>query len=114
MEKIYNRTEKKAFEIIEKIKSFFGNKVDNIRIKGEIYLNPESFEIEFEAYKYFSVYFCYDCGFCFSIKSGDYYISLLGCQKDYESDNFDKFLEEFQKELELRIPDKFLTKYGWK
>ena len=42
-----NETEKKVFEIINKIQSFFGNKVDNFKVIGKIYSKPDSFEVEF-------------------------------------------------------------------
>ena len=51
-----NKTEKKVFEIINKIQSFFGNKVDNFKVIGKIYSKPDSFEVEFEAYKYFVLF----------------------------------------------------------
>lgn len=109
-----NKTEKKVFEIINKIQSFFGNKVDNFKVIGKIYSKPDSFEVEFEAYKYFIIYFCYECGFGFCVKSGEYYISILNSQSDYNSITFEKVLGNLKQELELRIPDKFLIKNGWK
>lgn len=43
----------------------------------------------------------------------DKYISLSCGHKCYSDTNMDVYLEEIKKELELRIPDKYLIANGW-
>ncbi|EOE7227529.1 TPA: hypothetical protein UL418_000605 [Clostridioides difficile] len=65
---------------------------------------------------YFIVLFNYDKGVigC-SIQYGENsFISLENSQKWYEKADFDVFCKELKKQLELRIPDKFLEANGWK
>ena len=40
-------------------------------------------------------------------------VALNNSQEWWDEANFDDFFEELQKELELRIPDKYLQAHGW-
>ena len=108
-----NKTEKKVQMVSEMINNYFQNRVENIELYGKVLTNPESFEIRFIAYNYFSVSFTYEIEFGCSILYGDSHLWLQNSQHNWETADFDIFFQELQQELELRIPDKFLESRGW-
>lgn len=115
LEKIMvSKIKKQALKICDAIKEFFKDKVTNVELVSEmINWSPDSFEIQFEAYNFFLVCFTFEMGFGFSIKTGDLYIGLPNSQNDWNKINLNKMFSELQQELELRIPDKFLSNRGW-
>lgn len=94
----------------------FKNKMEDFEIFNITETPYKTFSIRFKAYDYFIVLFNYDKGVigC-SIQYGENsFISLENSQKWYEKADFDVFCKELKKQLELRIPDKFLEANGWK
>jgi hypothetical protein len=66
-------------------------------------------------YNYYNVILNYDrARFGCAIDNGNAGISLENSQKWYDKADMDIFLMELQQQIELRIPDKFLTSNGWK
>ncbi len=111
-----NDTERMANELCEKFETRFKEKIDNCEI-FDVVDEPShrAFKIRFEAYNYFIILFNYDLDrMGCSIEYGKYYISLENSQRWYSGAHFNAFFDEFQKEVELRIPDKFLEDRGWK
>ena len=77
--------------------------------------NNKSFNIDFQAYNFYEIKLSYKNGkINWSIKFDDK--TTIGIKKDvivYSETNLNLFFEEMQKELEMRIPDKFLQANGW-
>ena len=92
-----------------------GDKVDKFRIFNvNDDVNHREFSINFEAYNYFAIRLNYDQGrFGCNIISGERMIALNNSQEWWDEADFDVFFKELQKELELRIPDKYLQAHGW-
>ena len=92
-----------------------GDKVDKFcifNVNDDV--NHRAFSIDFEAYNYFVIRLNYDQGrFGCNIISGERMIALNNSQGWWDEADFDVFLIELQKELELRIPDKYLRAHGW-
>ena len=92
-----------------------GDKVDKFCIFN-VYddVNHRAFSIDFEAYNYFVIRLNYDQGrFGCNIISGDRMIALNNSQEWWDEADFGVFFKELQKELELRIPAKYLQAHGW-
>ena len=111
-----NETERMALDFNKKIRERFGNKVEEFVILDVIDdPNWRSFGVEFFAYRYFLIRLNYDRGrFGCCISIGKYGISLENSQKWWDTADFDIFFDDLERELELRIPDKFLEAKGWK
>ena len=92
-----------------------GDKVDKFcifNVNDDV--NHRAFSIDFEAYNYFAIRLNYDQGrFGCNIISGERMIALNNSQGWWDEADFDAFLIELQKELELRIPAKYLQAHGW-
>lgn len=106
-----------ARETRKKIRKSFGNKVDTI-VAYDIIEDPNhsAFKLKFMAYDYFGIQFSYELGLIgFSIVLNDEFGISLSKQKYAYSDieDWDSYLHEVMKEIELRIPDKFLEAKGW-
>jgi len=112
-----NETEKMANDLIDVILEKLGKRVKGFII-DDVSNDPNyrTFSIEFDAYNYFPLFLRYERGrIGCSIKYGEnVYIGLPNSQKWYDNIDIDKFLNELQQELELRIPDKYLEAHGWK
>lgn len=100
---------------IDKMCDYFQEKVKDFVISDLIDdMNYRSFIIEFNAYNYFPMRFCYDkgrisCGICF----GTRVIRLNNRQKWWEEIDLEVYFKELQSDIELRIPDKYLKAHGW-
>ncbi len=112
-----NETCKMAKVVTNNLRKNFVEKVDGCCIFDVIDdENNRKFSIEFYFYDYFEMQFDYDkgeikCG----IRCGDKSIIWLeNSQKNFETMDFDVFCDELKREVELRIPDKFLESKGWK
>lgn len=98
--------------LLNGLKVTFKKKVDNITICESTDVPHTMVSIEFEAYKYFNVRLNYDRGrFGCAIINGKYGIRLESSEKWIEKADINKFFSDIKKELELRIPDKYLNKY---
>ena len=77
--------------------------------------NNKSFNIDFQAYNFYEIKLSYKNGkINWSIKFDDK--TTIDIERDVIADsetNLNLFFEEMQKELEMRIPDKFLQANGW-
>ena len=112
-----NDTQKMAINVSDYLEKNLAGKIGSCDIFNVIDdRNYRAFSMRFKAYDYFIVLFNYDKGVigC-SIQYGENsFISLENSQKWYEKADFDVFCKELKKQLELRIPDKFLEANGWK
>ena len=102
--------------VASKIKKNLGEKIEDLSIcevtetdDGEMI-----FDIIFEIYNYFVIVMKYDRGLIqFIIKQPkDMYIPLTDVAF-YSDENLEESLKKLVEEAELRIPDKYLVKYGW-
>ncbi|MEG0314850.1 MAG: hypothetical protein RR646_06285 [Erysipelotrichaceae bacterium] len=111
-----NKTEKMANVFCDKVREKFGTRVDGFCILDVIDdPNHRAFSVIFEAYNYFPISMNYDNGrFGCCIVYEERGVSLENSQKWWENADFQIFLDELQQEIELRIPDKYLEKKGWK
>ena len=110
-----NDTHQMAIRFSTIAREKMGDKVDNFCIFN-VYddVNHRAFSIDFEAYNYFVIRLNYDQGrFGCNIISGDRMIALNNSQEWWDEADFGVFFKELQKELEFRIPDKYLRAHGW-
>ena len=110
-----NNAEKIAVDIINKLKNYFGNRLEGFSVYSITDEPYTMFSIKFTAYNYFPIIFNYDRGsFGCSISNGGEGVELKSSQTWYDKADINVFLKELQQQIELRIPDKFLEFYGWK
>ncbi len=114
---VLNDADKKALEISKKIREIMGNRTDKQGIYDVVHeSNHYEFKIRFVAYDYFAVVFQYEQGIvdCY-IECGEQESIFLVKGRDcYSATDLNDCFSEIKKELELRIPDKFLVAKGWK
>ena len=110
-----NDTHQMAIRFSTIAREKMGDKVDKFcifNVNDDV--NHRAFSIDFEAYNYFVIRLNYDQGrFGCNIISGERMIALNNSQGWWDEADFDAFLIELQKELELRIPAKYLQAHGW-
>ncbi len=110
-----NDTHQMAIRFSTIAREKMGDKVDNFcifNVNDDV--NHRAFSIDFEAYNYFAIRLNYDQGrFGCNIISGERMIALNNSQEWWDEADFDIFFVELQKELESRIPDKYLRAHGW-
>ena len=103
-----------AREIINSAKTVLDEKISNIRLYNLTEEPYKMFSIKCVVYDYFVLVFNYDRGhFGCNIACGDDAIPL---QNDIEWDDhcdFMLFWANIDKQIRLRIPDKFLIEKGW-
>ena len=111
-----NKTTQMASDFCDMIMERFGNRVDDFVILDVIDdQNWRAFSVNFKIYNYFPIRLNYDRGkFGCCISSGEYGIGLDNSQEWWDTADFDIFFDDLERELELRIPDKFLEAKGWK
>lgn len=111
-----NDTTKMALEISKKIQTIFKDKVTSTQIYDvNDDKNWRTFKIKFVAYNYFVVVFNYERDIigCSIEQGNSSYITLSESKDCYSDNNLDVFFKNIIKDLELRIPDKFLKAHGW-
>ena len=110
-----NDTHQMAIRFSTIAREKMGDKVDNFcifNVNDDV--NHRAFSIDFEAYNYFVIRLNYDQGrFGCNIISGERMIALNNSQGWWDEADFGVFFKELQKELEFRIPDKYLRAHGW-
>ncbi len=110
-----NDTHQMAIRFSTIAREKMGDKVDKFcifNVNDDV--NHREFSINFEAYNYFAIRLNYDQGrFGCNIISGERMIALNNSQEWWDEADFDVFFKELQKELELRIPAKYLRAHGW-
>ena len=105
-----------ARETRKKFRKVFTDKVETITAY-DIDDKPDhrTFKLNFAAYNYFWVEFDYENDWCefFIVLNEAYKQSLYSKTKFSEIIDWDAYLTEIMKEIELRIPEKFLKAKGW-
>ncbi len=110
-----NETHKMAMRFGEEIRKRLGNIMGGT-ILDDVSDTPHyrTFTLEFLAYNYMYVYINYTRGaLSCGVKDGSHYVLLPNSQKEYSKMDIDKFVEELRREIELRIPDKYLKAHGY-
>lgn len=103
-------------DVGKRIKKIFGNKIRSIEFYDVV--EEEgcwSFKIGFFAYDYFYVVFTYELdiiGFCIEVGNGRL-VSVINTRNCYSNTDMDAYIHGVVKELELRVPDKYLQTHGW-
>lgn len=102
-------------EIIDKLINHFNKKVRGFVVSDSTDTPYTMFKIEFIMYDFYNIVLTYDRGrFGCSIVNGNKFISIKNSQQWYDKADMKIFLDEFQQQIELRIPDKYLEANGLK
>lgn len=103
----------KANIFIDYVNKYFNNnRVNNFGLK-EKDEEEDTYIITFKAYDFFYIYCDFKCdSIICRIGSGNGYITLLNT-KELNTTDYYEIIKKLEKEIELRIPDKFLTARGW-
>ena len=101
-------------EIEEIMKNYFQEKIGSFALSRQRNEPYVEFSLEFNIYNFYHIFLNYDRG-CFgcAISYGGKGIPLKNSQKWYEEADLNIFVAELDKEIRLRIPNKFLEYYGW-
>lgn len=104
-----------AKEVIKSAKDVFGNKIDDIMLFNVMEAPAyRSFSVKFALYNYYVLRFNYDRGhFGCCIIFGEYSISVSSTMEWAQKSDFNEYWKEIDKQVRLRIPDKFLEANGW-
>ena len=111
-----NEIETFAIKTSRMIRSYFGKRMDGSSIYDIVEKNNyRTFKINFIAYNYVCVEFDYENDWCefFIVLNEACKQSLYGKTKFSEITDWDAYLTGIMKDIELRIPDKFLKAKGW-
>ncbi|GAA0109023.1 MULTISPECIES: hypothetical protein [Clostridium] len=111
-----NNTIKMARKITMTLRANMNDRVDDCTIYDVIEdNNNKSFNIDFQAYKFYKIKLSYKNGkINWGIKFDDK--TIIDIKKDISVDNeinLEMFYQEMKEQLEMRIPDKFLQANGW-
>ena len=112
----FNETQTMAINFTKMAKEKMGDKVKDFCI-SDVYddVNNRAFSVEFTAYDYFPIRLNYERGrFGCCILYGERTVALSNSQQWWEEADFDVFFKELERELKLRIPDKFLKAHRWR
>ena len=111
-----NNVESLADAFCDTLERVFGDKIVDIFI-FDIDDEPDhrTFKLNFAAYNYVWVEFDYENDWCefFIVLNEACKQSLYSKTKFSEITDWDAYLTEIMKEIELRIPEKFLKAKGW-
>ena len=108
-------THKMAMRFGEEIRKRLGNIMGGT-ILDDVSDTPHyrTFTMCFLMYDYIHVFINYTRGaIACSVRDGDCYVFLKNSQEEYSKMDIDKFVEELQQEVKLRIPDKYLKAHGY-
>ena len=110
-----NEMDQLALDFNKKVREYFGDKVGNFVILDVLNVPGHmEFRVEFDIYKYADISVTYENGGISASILLSKYPKTLNVRADYKTANFDEFFEKMKKEIELRIPDKYLEAKGWK
>lgn len=110
-----NNAQDTAREFIKTAKKHFYNKIEGITLYSITDEPYKMFSIKFCAYKFYIVILNYDRGhFGCSISNGNDAVSLDSSKEWDDNCDLGEFWADIDKQLKLRIPDKFLEANGWK
>lgn len=108
--------EKLAHDIVHKLSDYFGNRVDDFNIEECTAEPRRRIRMIFPIYDYFSAQLAVAFGIGISLISGPRAFSLARDEK-FETaahlSHLDWLLPQFDREVRLRIPDKYLIAKGW-
>ena len=111
-----NNVESLANAFCDTLERVFGDKIVDILI-FDIDDEPDhrTFKLNFAAYNYFWIEFDYENDWCefFIVLNEACKQSLCNRTKFSEITDWDAYLTGIMKEIELRIPEKFLKAKGW-
>jgi hypothetical protein len=111
-----NKMKKLALDFSDIVEIVFKDKIDDIMIY-DIIDEPDHcmFKLNFAAYNYFWIEFDYENDWCefFIVLNEACKQSLYSKTKFSEITDWNAYLAGIMKELELRIPEKFLKAKGW-
>ena len=111
-----NKMKKLALDFSDIVEIVFKDKIDDIMIY-DIIDEPDhrTFKLNFAAYNYVWVEFDYenDCCEFFIVLNEACKQTICNRTKFSEITDWDAYLTEIMKEIELRIPEKFLKAKGW-
>lgn len=108
-----NSAKERAREFIDSAEKYFGKKVDCLEYSAadEPYI---TFNIIFRLYDFYIIVLNYDKGhFACSISFGKDTIPLESSIEWDNDINLDNYWADIDEQIRLRIPDKYLDKYGW-
>lgn len=103
-------------DVDKRIKKIFGDKIRSIEFYDIVEEQGHwAFKIGFFAYDYYYIVFTYELdiiGFSIEVGNGRL-VSVMNTHDCYSNTDMDAYIQEVAKELELRIPDKYLQTHGW-
>lgn len=101
--------------MINSSKSFFGDAIKDFVVKTSTDVPSVMVSMEATVYNYFVIYLSYErSNLGASIVGGNgVLLHLVFCPFEEDQDDFSDFLTSLDKELRLRIPDKYLAAKGW-
>ena len=111
-----NKTEDMAVQTSRRIRKLLDDKMGDSGIYDVIdESNHRTFKLNFAAYNYFWIEFDYENDWCefFIVLNEACKQSLYSKTKFSEITDWDAYLTEIMKEIELRIPEKYLKAKGW-
>ena len=111
-----NETESMAVQTSRRIRKLFGDKMGDSGIYDVVDESTHhTFKINFAAYNYVWVEFDYENDWCefFIVLNEACKQSICNRTKFSEITDLDAYLTGIMKEIELRIPEKFLKAKGW-
>lgn len=98
--------------IIENLIEYFKDKVADFTVKESADIPYLQLKIECSFYNFYVIRFLVEKGTLFiSISQSKYQFDLM--KLTFKSELFYKVLEDLESELQLRIPDKYLSAKGW-
>ena len=112
----FNEIETFAIKTSRMIRSYFGKRMDDSSIYDIVEKNNyRTFKINFIAYNYVCVEFDYENDWCefFIVLNEACKQSLCNRTKFSEITDWDAYLTGIMREIELRIPEKYLKAKGW-
>ncbi|WP_060681095.1 hypothetical protein [Virgibacillus halodenitrificans] len=110
-----NNARDTAREFIKTAKKYFNNKIDGFTLYSVTDEPYKMFSIKFCVYNFYVVILNYKRGhFGCAISYGDDAISLNTRNEWEDNSDLIEFWSDIDKQLKLRIPDKFLDANGWK
>ena len=111
-----NNIQMMAVNISKKLKDVFGDRIANTKIYDVVdEPNHHSFKLEFVAYNYFAIVFQYELDIigCHIVLGNGRQISLVSGKQCLSDTDIEQYIHEVKREIELRIPDKYLEAKGW-
>ncbi len=116
LNELKSTAEAMADAMADDVEAKFGDRIGTISIYNIVEdSNHKRFSLQFIAYGYFWINIDYEEGMigCIINYGDNFPVILPNTQEWYSKMDIDKFLEELRREIELRIPDKYLKAHGY-